>query len=433
MKSYIFISFIVLSTLISCKSGDEAEKGEEHVEHGEEGVVVLDKQQREALKLELGTFQMRNLTTVVKVNGQIEVPPSSSAEVAAIIGGNVKEIEVFHGDKVQKGQVLAILEHPDYITLQEDFAEVANNLDFLREEYNRQKELFENNVGAGRDFQKVKSEYNTAKAKHEGLKSRLLLLNLSPENVKSGTISNSVSVVSPIQGYVNDIDVKVGKYVDASDVLFSITDNNDIHADFQVYEKDVHLAKIGQKVHFTASSIPSKEFTARVFAVGKEFEEDTRAVHIHAEFEELNDNLIPGMYLSGHLHTDENYTRTLQNDAIVKEGTKSYIFVLSEDHNGHDDDTEDHDGHDHSNPVENVESHEGHDHAELTIDDDHEGHESSEDNQSFRMVEVITGQTDDGYTEIRLLDSLADDTQVVLNAAYYLLADLKKEETEHEH
>jgi cobalt-zinc-cadmium efflux system membrane fusion protein len=52
---------------------------------------------------------------------------------------------------------------------------------------------------------------------------------------------------------------------------------------------------------------------------------------------------------------------------------------------------------------------------------------------AFRMVEVITGKQDGGYTEIKLLSPLSDDTQIVMNAAYYLLADMKKEETEHEH
>jgi cobalt-zinc-cadmium efflux system membrane fusion protein len=49
------------------------------------------------------------------------------------------------------------------------------------------------------------------------------------------------------------------------------------------------------------------------------------------------------------------------------------------------------------------------------------------------MIEVITGLKDDGYTEIHLINSLPENTQVVMNAAYYLLADMKKEETEHEH
>ena len=133
----------------------------------------------------------------------MEVPPSSIADITAIIGGNVKEIRVFHGDKVKKGQVLAVLEHPDYISLQEEFSEIANKLEFLEKEYNRQKELFENNVGAGKDYQQVKSEYNTAKSRYEGLKSRLHLLNLSTENVKNGSISNTIRIISPINGYVN--------------------------------------------------------------------------------------------------------------------------------------------------------------------------------------------------------------------------------------
>jgi len=47
---------------------------------------------------------------------------------------------------------------------------------------------------------------------------------------------------------------------------------------------------------------------------------------------------------------------------------------------------------------------------------------------AFRMVEVITGLQDEGYTEIKLLNPLPDDTQIVMNAAYYLLSDLKKDE-----
>ena len=224
MKSKIFRVFIVLITfvgLISCNSNKEDKQEEEHEEHGAEGVVALNEKQQEALNLKLGNFQMRNLTTVVKINGQLEVPPASSADITAVIGGNVKRISVFHGDKVKSGQLLAVLEHPDYISIQEDFAEIANSLEFLEKEFDRQKELFENNVGAGKDYQKAKSEYNTAKAKYEGLKSRLQMLHLSPEKVKTGQISNSVNIISPINGYVNEVNIKVGTYVDAKDKLFA--------------------------------------------------------------------------------------------------------------------------------------------------------------------------------------------------------------------
>ena len=417
MKTKIFItilSFIALTAFTSCGSKKES-KEEEHEEHGPEGVVMLNEKQQEALDLKLGSFQMRNLTTVVKTNGELAVPPASSADVTAVIGGNVKSIKVFHGDKVRKGQLLAVLEHPDYISIQEDFAEIANSLEFLEKEYNRQKELYENNVGAGRDYQEAKSKYNTAKAKYAGLKSRLQLLHLSPEKVKQGQISNTVSIISPINGFINEVNIKVGTYVDASSKLFEITDNSAIHADFMIYEKDVHLLKIGQKVHFTVSNRPDEEFTANVFAIGKEFNANTRAIQIHAKINEKVSGLVPGMYISGHLHTDAKLTRTLPNDAIVAEGTKSFIFILDNEA------IEEHGHEEHA--TEEKEEH----------DEGHEDHNENEHKKAFKMVEVITGQKDDGYTEVHLIDSLPENTEVVLNAAYYMLADMNKEETEHEH
>jgi len=422
MKTKIFMTFVAIATLLSCNSTKkDNHEGEEHEENGTEGVVILNKNQQDALKLKLGTIQMRNLTTVVKTNGQLEVPPSSSADITAIIGGNVKEIKVFHGDKVGKGQLLAILEHPDYISLQEDFAEMASKLEFIEKEYARQKELFENNVGAGKDYQQTKSEYSTIKAKYQGLKSRLQLLNLSPDKVKEGNISNTITINSPINGYVNEVNIKLGTYVDAKDKIFAISDNSAIHADFMVYEKDVHSVRIGQNVHFTVSNRPNEELDATVFAIGKEFEANSRAVHIHAKINEKVEGLIPGMYITGHLHTDTQYTQTVPNDAIVTEGTKSFIFILDNEAKEHNQLAEEksnihaeHDGHD--------------DHVES--DNDNHGNNGE---MAFRIVEVITGLKDEGYTEISLVDSLSENTLVVMNAAYYLLSEIGKGETSHEH
>ncbi len=446
MKTVLSLIVIIAFITISCSSEKKGGGHEEsHDDHGTKGIVVLNQRQRQALKLELGTFQMRNLTTVVKTNGQLEVPPASRADVTTVIGGNVKEIKVFHGDKVVKGQPLAVLEHPDYISLQEEFAELAHRLEFLEKEYSRQKELFDNNVGAGKDYQQVKADFNTAKARFAGLKLRLEFLNISPDKVIAGNITKSIDILSPINGYINDVDIKVGTYVDAENKLFSISDNSAIHADFMVFENDVHLLKIGQKIDFTVSNRPGEELSAVIFAIGNEFESNTRSVHIHANLTDNPGNLIPGMYISGHIHTDINFTRTLPDGAIVTEGTKSYIFVLDNEdvaEHGHDEHgkEESHEGHSHDEKAEE-ESHEGHSHDEKAEEEGHEGHshdghnEADGDNQnmSFRMVEVITGQKDGGHTEIKLLDSLPDNTQIVFNAAYYLLADLKKEETEHNH
>ena len=97
MKIKTFILIAILSSLLSCTSdhANMAVEDEHNHEIGEEGVVTLNVKQQKALDLKLGTFQMRNLTTVIKTNGQLEVSPKNRAGITAIIGGNVKSIEVF--------------------------------------------------------------------------------------------------------------------------------------------------------------------------------------------------------------------------------------------------------------------------------------------------------------------------------------------------
>ena len=391
MRTRIYIAIIILAGFVSCKTTNDSEESHNH-EHAEEGILTLNTKQQKALNLKIGSFEMRNLTTVVKINGQLEVAPQDKADITTLIGGTVREIKVFYGDKVTKGQVLVVLEHPDFISLQEEFAEVANDLEYLEQNYKRQKHLIDTKATSDQDYQKAKSEYFTKKARFQGLKSRLLLLNLSPSKVKLGEITNFISLLSPITGYVNSINIKLGSFVSTKDILLEVVDNNAIHADFMVYEKDAHFLKIGQKIHFTVSNKTDVEYTATIFAIGKQFEKDTRAVHIHSNIDDKTESLIPGMYITGHLHTDKNYVKTLPNDAIVTEGTKSYIFIVDND--------------EHNENIENI---------------------------KLKMLEVIVGQSDAGYTEVSFIEDLSNDTKIALNSAYYLLSDLKKEETEHEH
>lgn len=413
MKSKLII-YLVLVTMIACNGGKSTQHHhDEHVLHGPEGMVILTKRQIDALGLQLGTIQQRNLTTLVKTTGELEVPPSAEAFVSAVIGGNVKSINVLPGDKVSKGQVLAVLEHPDYISLQEDFIEVAGQLNFLEQEYRRQKELYEKNVASGKDFQKVETDYKILKARFEGLKARLQLLNLSPEAVINGIISPTVTVISPLNGYVNKINVRLGTYVNASDVLFCVTDNSHLHADFHVYEKDIHLLKEGQKVTFSVAGNPKEEYTATIFAIGKELDAETRFIHVHAHIDNHFHSLLPGMFISGSIQTDTIFTDCLPNDAVVKDGTKAYIFVLDES--------------------VNTKSLLEHDHHEDEHTDEATTEHEDEPLYALRMVEVVVGKVSGGFTEIKPMEKLPEDSKVALNNAYYLLADLKKEETSHEH
>src|SRR5699024_3823060 len=124
-----------------------------------------------------------------------------------------------------------------------------------------------------------------------------------------------------------NVNIRMGEYVTPGDILFEVVDNSHIHADLMVFEKDIGKVDEGQKVYFTVSNAPRRKYTATIYAVGKTFEEDPKAVHVHAEIEGSTEGLIPGMYIGGRIAVSNVSTAALPEAAIVGEGEESYIFV----------------------------------------------------------------------------------------------------------
>ncbi len=366
---------------------------EAHEAHEEEGpgAVHLPAYKVEKMNIEVDTLPLRNLHSYVVSNGTLEVPPQHEATVTAILGANIIEILVMEGDKVNKGDVLAYVQHPDLSDLQTRYLQSYHRLQFLEKEYERQEALYSARVGSGKDFQRTRSEYESLKAGLAGLESQLRQLKLDPERIKSEGIYEKIPVVSPINGYIEKVFVQLGQYVNPQDRLFMVVNTEYIHADLMVFEKDVHLVRAGQELHFSVQSLPGELITAHIYAVGRTFEQNPKAVHIHARIDRKNEFLIPGMYISARINTGERKVHALPASAVVAEAEKKFIFAASE-------------------------------HIE-----------DGEKEWEFQMIEVRTGIQDDDWVEIRLLEKLPEGTKVVWNNAYYLISEMKKGQTSHSH
>ena len=319
---------------------------------------------------------------------------------------------------MRKGQVLATLEHPDFIQLQQDYINTVNSLAYLEKEYERQKKLYEEKVGSGKDFQKTSADYFNSKSNAEALKAKLNMIGINSSEVAKGKIFPLVNLTAPINGIVSLVETNVGSYIEPLTKVFEIVDNEKIHADLMVFEKDIDKIKIGQKIYFTTTGVPDKELEAKIFAISPAFEQNPKAIQVHANIVTKNAKLLPGMYIKGKIIANDVETDVLPEHAIVTEEGKTYIFVQKEGKE-----------HDHGHEKE-AQSSDEHAH-ESDKDEHHEGHE--EGKLGFEMVEVITGATSNGYTEVKLLKPLPKNAQIAGNGAYYLLAEMGKGETEHSH
>lgn len=384
-----FAMFICLLSLDGCNFIKEEEHKEEasesHHEERNKEYVSLTKEQFKGVKIQLGSFEKKNLTNLIKASGVLDLPPQNKASISSFMGGIITKINVIQGDFVQEGAVLATLEHPDILRLQQDYLETKSNLEYSQKEYYRQKELYDEKIVSGKKFQAAEAEYKSHKAMISSLENQLWQLGISPKKVTPGSMIQSIPVKSPMQGFVHKIAVNTGSYVEPAKEIFMIVDNHHIHIDLQIYEKDVPMVNVGQSVYFTLANAPEEQYEAKIFAVGKAFESETKSVSVHADIKKnKNKNLLPGMYVDGRIEVDESRVDALPEEAIVSQGVLKYIFVK--------------------------------------IDS------AFHDELIFKRIPVQTGVSEMGYTEVTLLEKIPANAMVVVKGTYYLAAKMKQAE-----
>jgi membrane fusion protein, heavy metal efflux system len=322
---YKIITFLFLTLIVeSCGN-----KNKEEVVVPEEqtalNAVEITPEQYKIAQIQTESIEEKALSGTTKVNGILDVPPNNLVSISTPFGGFVKSTAMLQGLKVHKGQVVAMMQNPDYVQPQQDYIDYKSQLNYLKLEYERQQELAKENVNSQKALQKSKADYESTKARVLGLKTKLQLMNVNISSLEKGNIQSTIPLYSPITGYVTEVNTNIGAFATATDVLFEIANTEHLHAELTVFEKDVPKLKIGQKVRFTLAN-ETKERMATVYLVGKEISQE-RTVRIHCHLDKEDTNLLPGMYLKALVESGSNTIPAVATKAIIEFEGVNYIFV----------------------------------------------------------------------------------------------------------
>jgi cobalt-zinc-cadmium efflux system membrane fusion protein len=319
---HLFLYIVVLSLLVSCSSAEE--KPIEKEEPTDVNSVTLTDAQIKNAGIETGSVQAQNLNLVLKVNGVVDVPPQNIVSVSFPLGGYLKNTTLLPGMHVNKGQVIGIIEDQALVQLQQDYLMAQARNRFLQQEYDRQKELSEEQVSAAKTFQQVQADHAAQKVLVKGLAEKLRLINVDPASLSENNISRSVPIYSPINGFVSKVNVNIGKFVNATDVLFELINPDDIHAALTVFEKDMAKIKVDQLVKVSFVDEPGKEYDCEVILVTRNVDAN-RSGTIHCHFKTRPKNLLPGMFLNASIHLENVPSLTVPEEAVVRYGNQQYI------------------------------------------------------------------------------------------------------------
>jgi len=375
MKNILIITIIIFSTACSSKK-TEAEKT---IPIAITNRVLLNDSQMKNAGIELGILQQMEIASILKVNGKIDVPPQNMISISVPLGGYLKSTKLLPGQHINKGESIAIVEGEQYIQLQQDYLTAKEKVRFLENEYQRQKELNKSQASSDKVFQQAETDYRSQQVLIGALNEKLQLVGINTTNLTPNTISRSINIIAPINGYVSKVNVNIGKYVSPTDVLFELINPTDIHLALKIFEKDIAQLFIGQKLFAFTNNQPNKKHPCEILLIGKDISTE-RSIDVHCHFEDYDKTLIPGTYMNAEIQIKNSKSYVLPTDAIVRFNNKEYAFA-------------------------------------------------QEKANEFTMVELVTGTTEKGFTEIQNSEKLISQ-KFVLKGAYSLLMCLKNKTEE---
>ncbi|MBW7890036.1 MAG: efflux RND transporter periplasmic adaptor subunit [Chitinophagaceae bacterium] len=327
-----FLNILLLIGLFgSCSS--PRQPGEKEDTSSKDGVTLTAEQIKNA-EVEVDTIRKKLLSSELKVHGLVDVPPQNIVSISFPLGGYLKNTRLLPGLHVSKGEMIAVMEDRELIQLQQDYLIAKTKLSFLEKEYERQKTLNENKISADKNYQQTEADYFSQKVLVKGYSEKLRLIGINPEKLDETNISRSVPVYSPINGFVSKVNINIGKYVNAADVLFELINPDDIHAVLTVFEKDLGKIKPKQKVMVTFVDDPQTEYECEVLLITKNVD-DNRSALVHCHFEKEPKQLLPGMFLNARIEINSTEVNAVPESAVVRYSNGEFVIEQREDNYFH--------------------------------------------------------------------------------------------------
>lgn len=322
---HIIIGIFLTAILFACGKQDNTSSANT-VETVNENAVKLTDAQIQSAGVQVGKLEKKDISTILKVNGTVDVPPQSLVSVSMPLGGYLKSTHLLPGMYVKKGEVIATMEDQQYIQLQQDYLVTKSNLEYAASEYNRQKELYETKSSSEKVFQQARMEYDNQKIALRALAEKMELIHLNPDKLTESNISNTVQIYAPISGFVSAVKMNIGRYVTGTDVLFELINPSDIHLNLRVFEKDIEKLSIGQSVMAYTLHQPDKKYPCEIMLISQALSDD-RTAEVHCHFEKYDKILLPGMYLNAEIAVKNHNAWVVPEDAVVIFEGKSFLFV----------------------------------------------------------------------------------------------------------
>jgi membrane fusion protein, multidrug efflux system len=236
------------------------------------------------------------------------------ASIYAKVSGNLERVYVDIGAAVRVGQLLALI---DTTELYQQYQQATATFENARANYQRTKELSEQNLVARQEIDNADAAMKVARANFDLASTRL----------------GYARITAPFHGYITKRFLDPGALVNASSTsLFSLMDLDAMKVNINVLEKDIPLIKEGTGAKVTVDAYPTQEFDGIVKRYAEAVDLSTRTMAVEVDIPNRDHLLKPGMFARVSLVVDEHSDMiTVPTSSILSDNEGTFVFLARDD------------------------------------------------------------------------------------------------------
>ncbi len=275
--------------------------------------------------IRIDTAFLSNVTDEVKLSGEVNFDDNRMVKVFPFSSGQVQKVFVSLGDKVTKGQTLAIIKSADVAGNYSDLLSAKTDKSIAKKQLENISLLYSKGIASEREYTEAKDNYKKAIAAEDKIKGQITI-NGNGQTQPNGTYV----VIAPTNGYVVEKNIQEGSFIrtDNAQNLFTIGDIDNVWIWANVYETDVAKVKEGYSAMVTTLAYPGKVFSGKIDRVSQVLDPQAKVMKVRIAIVNNRHELKPEMFANITVRNKELLQEvTIPAAAVITENGKNFVVI----------------------------------------------------------------------------------------------------------
>jgi cobalt-zinc-cadmium efflux system membrane fusion protein len=269
--------------------------------------------------------QAQRVVPKLVLPGVVESNPARTASVLPALGGRVLQLQVALGERVVRGQVLAVIDSGDLAQAYDDNDKASDAFRLAEKALGRQKEQSKIGTVSDQDLDQAKSNFAQAQAEYLRTQARLKTLGVPAETKPA---DRRLRVTAPVAGSITSLAVTPGTIInDPTQPIMTIADLSTVWVTAMVPEKDVGDVSKNQDADVSVVAYPDRVLHGKVLFVSDVIEPDSRRNKLRIAFANADYALKPNMFATVTLVAAAQSRIVLPASALLMNNDRTTVFV----------------------------------------------------------------------------------------------------------